>query len=83
MHGCFRAHQVHDQIRGKPSEPYAQQLPLGWVIIREVCLDGMHTPTSNVDMKNKNISILKKTPVGVFIPYDQKMHISERVDNHS
>ncbi|GFR82296.1 Gag-pol fusion polyprotein [Elysia marginata] len=39
-----QAHHVLDQIVGKPSAPFAQQLSLGWAVIGEVCLDGKHRP---------------------------------------
>jgi hypothetical protein len=31
-------HHVHEQILGDKGKPFAQKLPLGWVIIGEVCL---------------------------------------------
>lgn len=79
----LRAHHVLDQIRGTSSQPYAQQLPLGWVIIGEACLDGMHTPSSIDVMKTMICSQSEETPVGFFIPCDQKIHISECVENNS
>jgi hypothetical protein len=33
------AHHVLDQIIGPPMTPFAQRLPLGWVIIGDVCLN--------------------------------------------
>lgn len=78
----LRAHHVLDQIRGTSSQPYAQQLPLGWVIIGEACQDGMHTPTSIDVMKTIICSHTEETSVGVFIPCDQKMHISECAENN-
>lgn len=60
----LRAHHILDQIRGTSSQPYAQQLPLGWVIIGEACLDGMHTPSSIDVMKTMICSQSEETPVG-------------------
>ena len=36
---------VHEQILGDKGKPFAQKLPLGWVIIGEVCLGKVHAPT--------------------------------------
>ncbi|XP_069140928.1 uncharacterized protein [Argopecten irradians] len=42
-------HHVLEQRVGQPDQPYAQRLPLGWVIVGESCLDGVHaTSTANV-----------------------------------
>jgi hypothetical protein len=32
-------------ILGDKGKPFAQELPLGWVIIGEVCLGKVHAPT--------------------------------------
>ncbi|XP_062581908.1 uncharacterized protein LOC134243691 [Saccostrea cucullata] len=45
------AHYVLDQIIGRPGQPYAQRLKLGWVIIGETCLDGQHIPHDVNTMK--------------------------------
>ena len=38
------AHHVVDQIIGPQSAPFAQKMPLGWVVIGNMCLDGIHAP---------------------------------------
>ncbi|XP_069108972.1 uncharacterized protein [Argopecten irradians] len=38
------AHIVQDQRKGASGMPYAQKLPLGWVIIGMVCLNAQHLP---------------------------------------
>ena len=44
------AHHVLDHRMGHDSLPYAQKLPLGWVVIGEVCLGKVHRPEiSNVN----------------------------------
>lgn len=40
------AHHVLDHRIGVNGLPYAQKLPLGWVIIGETCLGKLHPPTS-------------------------------------
>lgn len=62
----LRAHHVLYQVRGTSPQPYAQQLPLRWVIIGEACLDGMHTPSSIDVMKPMICSQSEQTPVGFF-----------------
>ena len=39
-------HHVEQQIIGPSQTPFAQKLPLGWVIIGEVCLGQFHKPNS-------------------------------------
>lgn len=39
------AHHVMDHRIGSKGSPYAQKLPLGWVIIDETCLGKVHCPT--------------------------------------
>ncbi|CAC5401470.1 unnamed protein product [Mytilus coruscus] len=38
-------HHVTEQILGGKGEPFAQKLPLGWVVIGEVCLGKVHAPS--------------------------------------
>ncbi|KAK7093723.1 uncharacterized protein [Littorina saxatilis] len=40
------AHHVTEQVTGPPMSPFAQCLPLGWVIVGDVCLNRMHKPSS-------------------------------------
>lgn len=40
------AHHVLQQVVGPPGAPFAQRLPLGWVIVGDVCLDGRHRPST-------------------------------------
>ncbi|KAK3086675.1 hypothetical protein FSP39_021786 [Pinctada imbricata] len=39
----LRAHHVLDQRLGSETTPYAQQLPLGWVIVGEACFGASHS----------------------------------------
>ncbi|XP_073810196.1 uncharacterized protein [Danio rerio] len=39
-------HKVREQRNGPHNTPYAQRLDLGWVIVGEVCLDGIHRQSS-------------------------------------
>ena len=44
----IEAHHVFDQRTGPEHTPFAQRLSLGWVIIGETCLNGVHQPNSIV-----------------------------------
>ncbi|XP_052688921.1 uncharacterized protein LOC128167316 [Crassostrea angulata] len=37
-------HHVREQITGSQGQPFAQRLPLGWVVIGEICIDKVHPP---------------------------------------
>ncbi len=39
-------HKVREQRNGPQNTPYAQRLDLGWVIVGEVCLGGIHRQSS-------------------------------------
>ncbi|XP_056001793.1 uncharacterized protein LOC130048768 [Ostrea edulis] len=77
------AQHVLEQIRGDPSQPYAQRLSLGWVIIGETCLDGIHTPKSADVMKTMLCSTSEQPSIGILMPYDHNMHVSECVEKQS
>ncbi|CAC5374797.1 unnamed protein product [Mytilus coruscus] len=47
----MQAHHVLDQKIGKPYQPYAQRLKLGWIIVGESCLDGAHIPKDAIVLK--------------------------------
>lgn len=37
-------HHVRDQITGSQGQPFAQRLPLGWIVIGEICIGKVHPP---------------------------------------
>lgn len=39
-----RVHKVRENYNGPHNPPYAQRLDLGWVIVGDVCLGGVHVP---------------------------------------
>ncbi|CAG2256000.1 unnamed protein product [Mytilus edulis] len=70
----MQAHHVLDQKIGKPYQPYAQRLKLGWIIVGESCLDGAHIP--------KDASVLKtfidvNGKSSVLEPCSSKFHVSD------
>lgn len=40
----LRVHKVWEQINGPDDAPFAQRLDMGWVVVGDVCLDGVHRP---------------------------------------
>lgn len=67
------AHHVLDQVRGPPMTPFAQRLPLGWVIVGDVCLGKRHKPT-NVNVNKTYITSERGT---IFEPCPNVVHVSE------
>ncbi len=53
-------HKVREQRNGPQNTPYAQRLDLGWVIVGEVCLDGIHRQSS-VNTYKTNILLNGRT----------------------
>lgn len=47
----LRVHKVRKQINGLNNEPFAQKLDLGWVVVGDVCVNGMHGPPTVSSMK--------------------------------
>jgi hypothetical protein len=47
-------HHVKDQIIGSKGQPFAQLLPLGWVVIGEVCIGRTHPP-KDVNVRKTHI----------------------------
>lgn len=58
----IEVHHVLEQRTGPRGSPYAQKLPLGWVVIGETCLGKVHQPTVNV----KKTSIHSNGRVSLF-----------------
>ena len=48
----LEAHHIMDQRLGQPHEPIGQRLKLGWVIVGESCLDGVHVSSMKTFVQN-------------------------------
>ena len=44
-------HHIYDQITGPVGSPFAQKLPLGWVVVGDLCLNKMRRPNTVKVMK--------------------------------
>ncbi|XP_060064935.1 uncharacterized protein LOC132545277 [Ylistrum balloti] len=66
------AHHVLEQRVGEDRHPLGQKLPLGWVILGEVCMDKVHLPeTVNV---NKTFILASGRP-SYFQPCENKLSV--------
>ena len=73
----IEAHHVEDQIIGPRQSPFAQKLPLGWVIIGEVCLGNFHKPRKiNVF---KTVLVEGERPT-IFDSCNSKLQLNEKMD---
>ncbi|XP_061166393.1 uncharacterized protein LOC133175314 [Saccostrea echinata] len=84
------AHHVLDQRVGEEGLPYGQKLPLGWVIIGDVCLGKVHQPEvisvnkTSVLMNGRSTHLLpceneflvEEEPIFQRIPGDEKPGLS-------
>lgn len=70
----IQAHKVRRQINGPNEAPYAQQLDLGWVIIRDVCLSVAHRPTVNSYKTN----ILDNGRPSFLVPCESRIYTKGR-----
>ena len=71
------AHHVYDQRVGSKGSPYAQKLKLGWVIVGETCLGGIHK-TDYVNVKKTYL--LSNGRSTVFKPCDDEFSVSLKPD---
>lgn len=68
------AHHVLDQKLCESDLPIAQKLPLGWVIIGQVCMGNLHY--SNAVNVNKTFILQNGRPT-IFEPCDSRFHITD------
>ncbi|CAC5374701.1 unnamed protein product [Mytilus coruscus] len=71
----MQAHHVLDQKIGKPYQPYAQRLKLGWIIVGESCLDDhidevpssfpLVTPDEDCEVRILKTTVGKEVPFGI------------------
>lgn len=71
-------HKVRRQVNGPRDAPYAQKLDLGWVIVGNVCLGGVHKPTI---VNAFYTSTTEQKRPSIFEPCPNVFHVKERY-NH-
>ncbi|XP_052704714.1 uncharacterized protein LOC128180620 [Crassostrea angulata] len=87
---CLKSivHHVRDQITGSQGQPFAQRLPLGWVVIGEICIGKVHPPKDvNVNKAHilndgrcttfpvchNNINVKDNDDIFIRTPFDNKI----------
>lgn len=68
-------HKVRKQVNGPRDAPYAQKLDLGWVIVGNVCLGGVHKPTT---VNTFYTSTTEQKRPSIFEPCPNVFHVKER-----
>ncbi|XP_056400351.1 uncharacterized protein LOC130294492 [Hyla sarda] len=74
----LKVHKVREQYNGPHNAPFAQRLDLGWVIVGEVCLDGLHKP-EKVNVYRTHL--LQNGRTSCLCPCTNSLHIKERLVN--
>ena len=72
------AHHVLDQRIGPADAPFAQKTNMGWAIIGDVCLNGVHIPPVISVTKT---SLLFNGRPSLFEPCDQQLQVDEVMAN--
>lgn len=67
-------HHVEKQITGPKCTPFAQKLPLGWVVIGQVCLGKVHQPDS---LRVYETKIDMHSRASIFEPCKLNFHLKE------
>lgn len=75
-----RVHKVCKQYNRPNNTPYAQQLDHGWVIVGEICLRGIHKPSS-VNVYRTNL--LPNGHTSFLSPCASVIHIKEKFDKRT
>ncbi|KAI7789362.1 hypothetical protein IRJ41_022847, partial [Triplophysa rosa] len=73
----IRVHKVRRQVNGPHDAPYAQKLDLGWVIVGNVCLNGIHKSTT----VSTFFTNTKEQRPSIFDPCPNVFHVKERNSN--
>lgn len=72
----IQAHKVIEQRNGPPRAPFAQRLALGWVIIGDVCINGVHKPSP---VNSFRTYILENGRSSLMSPCLSKIDVKERI----
>ena len=65
-------HKVRESRNGKENSPWGQRLDLGWVILGNACLDGVHRPDDRSSFKTH---ILQDGRPSIFKPCSNAFHV--------
>jgi hypothetical protein len=67
-------HKVRESRNGRGNSPWAQRLDLGWVILGNACLDGVHKPDNPSSFKT---NILHNGRPSIFEPCANVFHVEQ------
>ncbi|KAL4009138.1 hypothetical protein ACER0C_002990 [Sarotherodon galilaeus] len=70
----LRVHKVREQINGPDDAPFAQRLDMGWVVVGDVCLDGVHRPPH---VNSYKTFILENGRASCFQPCSSQITVKE------
>ena len=73
-------HKVRESRNGRGNSPWAQRLDLGWVILGNTCLDGVHKPN---DLSSFKIHLLHNGRPSIFEPCSNVFHVDKATLAHA
>ena len=72
-------HKVRESRNGKGNAPWGQRLDLGWVILGNACLNGVHAPSDHSSFKTH---ILHNGRPSTFEPCSNLFHVDRTLNVH-
>jgi hypothetical protein len=72
-------HKVRESRNGRGNSPWAQRLDLGWVILGNTCLDGVHKP-NGLSFKTH---LLHNGRPSIFEPCSNVFHVDKATSAHT
>ncbi|XP_064461872.1 uncharacterized protein LOC135372079 [Ornithodoros turicata] len=72
----LQVHKVRQQVNGSSNAPYAQRLDLGWVIVGDICINGIRKPTS---INVFRTTLIEDNRASVFAPCPGHVFIREKI----
>ncbi|XP_064462753.1 uncharacterized protein LOC135373586 [Ornithodoros turicata] len=72
----LQVHKVRQQLNGPNNAPYAQRLDLGWVVVGDVCINGMRKPDR---ISTFTTTLLENGRASTFTPCPSHVFIKENV----
>ena len=73
-------HKVRESRNGRGNSPWAQRLDLGWVILGNTCLDGVHKPN---DLSSFKTHLLHNGRPSIFEPCSNVFHVDKATSAHA
>ncbi|XP_052233135.1 uncharacterized protein LOC127845995 [Dreissena polymorpha] len=75
------AHHVLEQVLGDQKQlPFAQKLPLGWVLVGEVCLGQLHMDETCENIRTFKTQVLNADRTTLLCPCQNALKVSEKIN---